>query len=351
MLRNLWITQRYQQLSVRLSGVLDRANVNWSTFACWASKTAGESIRNEELPRLFERELKLDQKSLGEIQGAVGKLLESLALGRFIRGAALDCLRDVSQQVAVGNRKVYAELAPLFARFVDLLEADPGELSVEKFVSSLRPGPPDADGQDALAAAFRAWFKVSRSDDDKERAELMLYANCMIGLHEQTRLQPHIQGAMDAPIELLFRDRLARALPAFIGKPLAFLLSPLLGRFKKRLLAVWLRVATRYTMNLSLPGGTEIPLGDDLPNRPDVYPSLLRDLRIPDVIALVARFDGGLTGTQGTGASNWADLRDRMGFIVALFRSRQQEAALFGPPFTHDQEARLAAGLLPSGEL
>src|ERR1700734_1685240 len=48
--RNLLITQRSHDLSQGLVETLGPGNVNWSTFATWASKTAGLSIRNEEVP-------------------------------------------------------------------------------------------------------------------------------------------------------------------------------------------------------------------------------------------------------------------------------------------------------------
>ena len=52
-LRNLLITQCYHDLSSELSRVLCATNVNWCTFATWASKTAGRFIRNDEIPVLF----------------------------------------------------------------------------------------------------------------------------------------------------------------------------------------------------------------------------------------------------------------------------------------------------------
>ncbi|HSC86725.1 MAG TPA: hypothetical protein VLC09_05620, partial [Polyangiaceae bacterium] len=350
-LRNLWITQRYHVLSGSLAEVIDRSNVNWSTFACWASKTAGQSIRSEEIPRMVEKELHLDRASLGEIQGVIGAVLEWLPLGGMVRRAAAACLGDVSRQVAEGNRKVYAELAPLFARFAALLQQDPGEAAIEEFVGRLRPGPPETGGQDALRRAFHAWYRVSRSDDPRQRAESMLYANCMVGLHEQTRLQPNIQGAMNAPLELLFRQRLTAQLPRFIGPPVAFVVSALLRPFRRKLTSIWQRVATRFAMNLTLPRGQEIPLGEDLPDRPNVFPPELRELRDSELVQLVQRYDHQLTTTLGSGANDWADLQDRMGFIVALFRSRQQDRDLFEPPFSAGQEVELAQGQVPSGVL
>src|SRR5262245_51870030 len=54
-LRNLLITQCYHDLSLELGRVLGSVDVNWCTFAVWASKTAGRFIRNEEVPARFAR--------------------------------------------------------------------------------------------------------------------------------------------------------------------------------------------------------------------------------------------------------------------------------------------------------
>src|SRR5688500_17674814 len=61
-LRNLWITQRYHDLSHGLAGVVHAENLNWSSFACWASLTAGISIRNRELPQLLISTFKSEHK-------------------------------------------------------------------------------------------------------------------------------------------------------------------------------------------------------------------------------------------------------------------------------------------------
>jgi hypothetical protein len=65
-------------------------------------------------------------------------------------------------------------------------------------------------------------------------------------------------------------------------------------------------------------------------------------------VSLWDRTDG--TGAP-TGARDWAVLEERMNFIVNLFRSRQQDAALFDPPFSNAQLEVLAEGQLPPGPL
>ena len=52
-LRNLQITQCYHELSNAMAA-LTGPLANWCTFATWASKQAGQSIRKEDLARTFE---------------------------------------------------------------------------------------------------------------------------------------------------------------------------------------------------------------------------------------------------------------------------------------------------------
>jgi hypothetical protein len=50
-----------------------------------------------------------------------------------------------------------------------------------------------------LRAAFRDYGRALRAADGKTQAELVLLANLRISLHEQTRLQPEIAPALNAP--------------------------------------------------------------------------------------------------------------------------------------------------------
>jgi hypothetical protein len=65
---------------------------------------------------------------------------------------------------------------------------------------ALRTGPSDAGGQDTLRQAIGHYYDAMFQPDPKRRAEVMLLANFKVGLHEQIRLQPHIAGAMNAPV-------------------------------------------------------------------------------------------------------------------------------------------------------
>src|SRR4030095_9968661 len=53
MIRNLQITQAYHDLSAAAAARLGQV-ANWCTFATWASKQAGRTIRKEDLQRSLE---------------------------------------------------------------------------------------------------------------------------------------------------------------------------------------------------------------------------------------------------------------------------------------------------------
>lgn len=348
-MRNLRITQSYHTLSFQLAEVIDRGNVNWSTFALWASKTAGESIRDEEVPKLILDLLKDEEAISAPIERFISSLLGPVRIGvPDVLDAVRETLRAVSRQVADGNLKVYRELAPLFAHYVDQVGgapvADPTLLA--RFVEKLDPRPTEQGGQKQLVQAFTQYFQARSSSDPKQRAELILEGNCRIGLHEQTRLQPNIEGAIEAPVQELLVAHLKErfgAVAAAVSVPLKVLAS--------RIGDYWADIATRYVMNLSLPDGKEIALGRDVPPLSRDFPPALEELDNAELIALLSRYDRNLRTLRGSAAYDWAKLDDRMRFIVDLFRSRQQELALFGQPFTDGQRRELLEGRLPEGRL
>jgi len=72
----------------------------------------------------------------------------------------------------------------------------------------------------------------------------------------------------------------------------------------------------------------------------------------PPVLAEVTReYDPCPPGGTACGASDWCDLRQRMHYILHLFRAFAVDASLFRPPFTVEQVARFRAGVVPDGDL
>jgi hypothetical protein len=332
--RNLLITQRYHDLSQALLETLGPGNVNWSTFATWASKTAGLSIRNDEVPPFV-----------------AGLAQDHVYLLHPVR----DTLVQVSSSIAEGNKRVYAELAPLFAEFVTIFrDQGGGEAELATFVGKLEPAPTDKGGQAPLIPAFRAYFEAKGTADAAARARLMLLGNCLIGLHEQTRLEPQIEEAMDAPIDEVLRAH-KETDGSFFGKIFDALEKPLdavAGIAKE----VWEAIATRLLMSLSLPGGQTLPLGQDIPNlkaQRAFLPPQLRDIPDPDdLVAMLKQYDRAQGDSdENTRSVDWCNLDDRMNFIVNLFRSRQQDLELLGQPFSAGQREAIEQKRMPDPSL
>ena len=366
-LRNLLITQRYHDLSRALREAIDGdasgddrpSNANWSTFATWASKTAGETIRNEEVPR----EALTVIAEAEEVRMGLERVVRILRRLHLTKLDVPDVLRpiektihDLSAQIAKGNLKVFAELAPLFASFVDVARSG-DRAALDRFVAGLIPGDVAKGGQDLLKRAFTGYFEARSEKDEIKRARILLACNCQIGLHEQTRLQPQIKAALDAPIDDVLHDGIrdsVRTLAPWMPKSIASLLAWPLRPMLRDITRAWRRVATRHLMNLTLPHGQRLPLGEDLRASygEPLFPASLVTLDAPpDLVELVKRFDRGAPRGNDdidTGALDWANLPDRMNFILNLFRSRQQQVDLFGEPFEPTTRDSIDRYVLPT---
>lgn len=345
-LRNLLITQRYHDLSHDLALVLGRGNANWSTFATWASRTAGQSIRKEDVPKEFVAFLKDEARleaRLARFRKRLGPLAAFLPdLDPFELARAI--LDEVSRQIAIGNLRVYRELTPLFARFASEF-ADPAQrtaAAIERFVAQLTDGAAKDGGQDDLKKAFRAYYEAATCNDNALAAQLILYGNVLIGLHEQTRLQENIAGALDAPFSESVYQRFGAFGPRFLHPIFRSVIRNGVKLLASELVDDWQRIATRFLMKLQSPNGEEIPLGSDLP--PGEFDPLLRVLTLPELVAFLSIYDPDLTTTKGCGAVNWTVLGDRMRFIGELFRVSQTDVSWFEQPFEplerEDFEAR-----------
>ncbi|MFZ2897732.1 MAG: hypothetical protein WA004_03865 [Saprospiraceae bacterium] len=324
-LRNLQITQSYHQFTVDFAELVDPHNVCWCAYATWASKQAGAFIRLEQVPEPFLEHLGMDRDGKPAPRPwywflIPKRLLHSARIMAFGRMT----LRGISASVAMGNRIVYTKLAPIFAGFLDLIRENPrpGQQQIQAFLDEVAIDPTT---HKEIVIAFRYYFQVLSEPDPKVRAELIYAANLLIGLHEQTRLQEAIEGALGAPLKL-----------------------PLLGRLEKR----WQRIATQMLIKLSTPTGT-LALGEDVPPLSDTspFPDCLCELTVPEVREIALQFDYTPDTLRGSAARNWSDLADRLNYVCDLFRSRQQDPYLFTPPFREEQVGAFCRGTVPEGPL
>lgn len=365
-LRNLLITQSYYELSHALARRLG-PSANWPTFGVWASKQAGQTIRQQDLSRIFERYVGGSNGVSEAFDGVVRTLLartwqrDGSQVERVLREAlhpqaAFD---RASAAVARGNLKVFAEIGREIARFLEDLGGDTelDEARLEAFCADLAPGEPPR-GQDHLRAAFHSLYRAFFDTDDQRRAERLLHASLEIGFHEQTRLQPEIEASIEAPVvdAAELRRRVLTKLFRRLG-PLRVLLrlylswtTPIDG-FWRDLTAVARRHAhhavTDLLMTLELPGEV-LRLGEDLRS---AFPPSLQRLTLPELTAVLARLDPTPDSPRDSGAVDWADFADRMHFIGDFFRAYQERQELLGPPFTAEQVAEIRQGRVPEGRL
>jgi hypothetical protein len=242
----------------------------------------------------------------------VGAFLTVLPYFLLIRS-----LNRTRQAILAGNCAVLEDIGNVTARFVAKFLAVPGpdDCEIETFIDALRPGRTESGGQALLARAFLYYYQASHELNLDTKHEQMFLANCYAILHEHIRLTPFIRAAMP------------RVLSRFITVRLL--------RFKL--------------------GGEALQVGADiLPESVDIFPETLRDLENPELIAFLQGIDGWdrtPNDLSDSHANDWANLKDRMNFIVDLFRTRHLSPNIFTPPFTKAQESDILAGRIPDGSL
>jgi hypothetical protein len=367
--RNLQITQCYHELAAVLARRSGSA-ANWCTFATWASKQAGQTIRKEDLRRLLERRLKRSASAVQASQGvaaAIGATGANQAFGQpdvMLRANHfLGALDRTSDAVSRGNKKVFEEIGYEFARFYAtcLPDVNLDEQKITHFCEALQPGEPP-NGQGYLRQAFAHYYQALFEAEAKPRAELILLANIEIGFHEQRRLQPEIAESLNAGMVsfLEFARPLFGSLFPWSGwVHLAHLyLRRLLGRPTALDVAIQTLLAevgsqirqaiTELMMTIALPSGKLLRLGQDLAAG---FPESLQQITNPQLKRLLEKHDPTPDSPADSGAADWADFPDRLHFIIDLFRCFQEEPGLFEPPFTPEQVEALKDGRLPDGRL
>jgi len=354
-LRNLWITQRYHELAVQLRDMGMAEDATWCAFAVWASKTAGKTIRGEELPERVK--VLLDGP---ETEGALHRFnsgLEGKLLTRLdhlhLFGAVKSVSDQVSESIAAGNLMVFTELAPLFIVMVEGMSngirADREAMAVRLHAAldHLTSQGIDAAG---VSAAFDGYLKAL--DDPAARPTLVLAANIHAVSHEQERLQPAIVTALDAPLSNALTNIVTREITRRVPTKWAHrAFDKLVNEVGRVLDQAWQTALTEILLCLET-FDEKLELHRDLPPLADgLYPPMLADLKGSAAEGPFARWDRTLGKGAPTGAHDWAEIDDRMNYIVNLFRSRQRHPALFNPPFSPAQLASLAADQLPAGHL
>jgi hypothetical protein len=362
-IRNLEVTYCYSRLAAAFAA-RGGEGANWCTYATWASRQAGRTIRGEDLLDELGRGLVGGRWLLHPIRIVWRRLLRRGLFQRETRLGRLtaelhtpfDAFERASESVARGNLKVFEEIGLEFARYLEECTPDAVDSTpLERFLDRLRPGEPP-DGQRYLRQAFARYERRRLEPDPKVRAEVVFLSNLEIGLHEQTRLQLEIRDALDAAyatqedlgrrtLEALFPSA-ARLWPIF-RRPAAAVVGLVAAGLQRAASRLAREAITESLMVMSFPGRV-LALGTHLA---DAYPEVLREPTDAGLVELLTRFEPLPPAADDCGARDWSDLQQRMHYIVHLFRAFHLREELSRPPFTPEQVAAFGRGLVPDGEL
>lgn len=316
-LSNRRITLVHYRLSQVLHAVTGTdAGANFHTWAVWGSRKAGVTIRQEDLGEAL--------RNATVVSGIVGLLvglgmsglsiafwltglpwilvLPSALLGMFFGGLtgrwiATYSRREAARLVLKGNRIVLEDIGKQTARFVaifhDKSEADPK--SLDAFLAELRPGETASGGQDLLRQAFTNYYTARYTQDTKQKHEAAYFANCLAVLHEHIRLEPYIK----------------RSMPYIIRK-----------------------CATKRLMQFDI-GKVKLRVSEEVPTLAGVpFPESLHSLSSLEL----SNFLNGENGWGGdlvtAPARDWTKIRERMRYIVQLFRVMHLDQSVFSEPYT-----------------
>jgi hypothetical protein len=363
-IRNLEITHCYSRLAAAFAA-RSGEGANWCTYATWASRQAGRTVRGEDLLEQLGRRLADRRWLLHPIATLWRRLLRRGLFQRETRIGRLtaelhtpfDAFERASDAVARGNLKVFEEIGLEFARYLHECPPDaPAEPApFQRFLDRLRPGDPP-EGQRYLRQAFARYERLRFERDPKARAELAVLANLEIGHHEQTRLQPEILEALDAAYATQ-KDLGPRALEALfpsaarwwpiIRRPAAATIGVVAEGVQRAASRLAREVITESFLVLSLPGRV-LALGTHLS---DAYPEALREPADAELTELLVRFEPVPPAPDDCGARDWSDFHQRMHYIVHMFCAFHLSEQLSRPPFTPEQVASFSGGVVPDGEL
>ena len=173
--RNFEITQSYHELSEGMRKLLgDEAGPSWTTWACWASKHLGSTIRGEDHPWV---------RATARVAHSV---LGSVLPATFTPAALL---AQTSEAMAEANHNIYKRTAPKFANFLEAF-AD-GKPNSEKLNQFLEKN--CAADEELLVSAFTLYHNALAENDPKKRKDLVLLANLQVVHDEQIHAHPEIQ--------------------------------------------------------------------------------------------------------------------------------------------------------------
>jgi hypothetical protein len=321
-LSNRKITLVHYRLSQVLHTVTGTdAGANFHTWAVWGSRKAGVTIRQEDLDEAL-RNATIVAGTVGLIVGlviswvSIAFWLTSLHWSIVVASALLGMLcgaftgrwiaaysrREAARLILEGNRIVLEDIGKQTARFVATFhnKHDDDPRALEQFLSEFRPGETTSGGQDLLQRAFTNYYRARYAKDLKQKHEAAYFANCLAVLHEHIRLEPYIK----------------RSMPYIIRK-----------------------CATKRLMQFDV-GSVKLKVSEEVPSLVDVpFPESLHELSSSELFTFLNGPNGWGGDLKTSPASDWTNIRERMRYIVQLFRVMHLEQSVFSEPYPASPES------------
>ena len=332
-LRNYWITQSYADLSQALAALLAPDTANWCTFAAWASRTVGENLRGEDLPDWLRDRVTQDDGMMGAVHKTNARhrplhkvgLVHHLTSDR-IMGVVADAFGATALNLSEGNSIVFAEIGRAGAAFVAASGA--GATTTPAAARADRCCPPAlaplrSRASTASRPASRSGATPWTPTTSGSGASGSWPGPCSWAPTSRTGCRPRSPPAWTWA-STRWSTRVAQDLLKRAGwlRPLVWLVECTLRPIADCVARLWDDVMTEFVGVADTPEG-RLRLGHDvppLPGQPFTPPDLAAPL-MPELMALLGRFDHSQGDGQGSGAGNWVELDDRMNFILNLFVS------------------------------
>ncbi|MFC7529226.1 hypothetical protein [Actinoplanes sp. GCM10030250] len=317
-LRNELISRAYGDFAAAMADLLGTGDATWATFGQWASHTIGGylTVRIPVLGSIIGRAFADGNRDVfADIGRAHAVFLDTVGAaarsGGDVEAAWQECERDL-------RRRLFAP------------PGAPGGGSEDEFWVSLsdprlRPGGPRHN--ELLVLGFRAYRHAVEEADGERRSGQILLGNCLLALHEQRLLSLAIAMGFRSWVRTLTTPWLTLQTRygwrhRDPGATRLWLEDRCINLITRWFAAVELPTGTVRT-GCPVPGGdrpvpvVRVPVRD--PGSPRRKPADL-----PDEVLLgklFSRFD-----VDGRPSRCWADLDDRMPFIMALFAEHQRAA-------------------------
>jgi hypothetical protein len=231
--------------------------------------------------------------------------------------AALPATRTTyAVPLANGNRDIFIEVGTSFTRFLDELgdDAVADEEHLDAMLTTIvgeELDQMDSAAPSLLREGLRQYYAARFADTGDERSELVLAGSLLVGAYEQRRVQDDVVASFAIGVEQV--------------------LGPLakVGWVRSFAEPRWARLMTKQIMSLVIDGDV-IALGQAInapPGAASLYPATLAHVDCPELAKILDQYDP--YPGQPVIATDWSDYDDRMRFITAVFRSRQQSGGLF----------------------